>query len=398
MQDFENLSDEEMLNMEAPAPIQESHEEVPVETNQEEEEPLFVDSDNTTYEDRIDEEAATAPATEEDVSEPKEETQEEPAAQETSESDTTENVVTDDDHTTPQQTAPDTTSDDTKEETKEVTETAVNYEEEYKKIMAPFKANGREISLDNPEDVIKMMQQGANYTKKMQALAPNLKLMKMLDNNSLLDEGNINFLIDLSNKDPKAIQKLLHDSSIDPLDLDTSADPAYQPGNHSVSDEEMQFHDVLGDLKSTPEGQATISVVNTDWDQASREAVYREPQILKVITEQRANGIYDQISAEMEKRRVLGTLGNATFLQAYKEVGDSLHAEGKFDSVHQAPTSEPAEVVLETRAAKPKPSAPNGDKAKAASPASNAPKPAVKAFDPFNMTDEEIMAVNTTRV
>ncbi len=72
----------------------------------------------------------------------------------------------------------------------------IDYKGQYEKIMAPFKANGKEIKLDNPDDVVRLMQMGANYTQKMQALQPNLKLLKMLQNQGLLDEGKLNNLID----------------------------------------------------------------------------------------------------------------------------------------------------------------------------------------------------------
>src|SRR5690606_38757650 len=88
------------------------------------------------------------------------------------------------------------------------------------KLFAPFKANGKEMVVDNVDDAVALMQMGANYNKKMAALKPNLKLLKLLENNNLLSEEKIGFLIDLDKKNPAAIGKLLKDSGIDPLDVD----------------------------------------------------------------------------------------------------------------------------------------------------------------------------------
>src|SRR5690606_29540484 len=79
---------------------------------------------------------------------------------------------------------------DPPEETK-----SVDYEAEYKRLLTPFKANGREIQVKSVDDAIQLMQMGANYNKKMAALKPNLKLMKMLQNNNLLTEDKLSFFI-----------------------------------------------------------------------------------------------------------------------------------------------------------------------------------------------------------
>lgn len=285
-----------------------------------------------------------------------------------------------------------------------VAETAVDYEAEYKRIMAPFKANNRDFAPSSPDEAIRLMQMGANYTKKMQAIAPNMKLMRMLDNNGLLDEGKINFLIDLNRKDPGAIQKLLHESKIDPLDLSTTEEPKYQPGNHSVSDQEMQFHEVLGDTLSSPGGRETVQMINTQWDRASKEAIYKEPAVLAIINEQRNNGIFDRISAEIDRQKILGNLANVPFLQAYKSVGDTLHSQGllvvapKPAAAQQAAVVQPQQQqprVLETRVAAPKAPLTNAAAARAAMPSKSAPVTAKPEFDPFSMTDAEIMAISS---
>ena len=59
-------------------------------------------------------------------------------------------------------------------------ESAVDYKTEYERLLAPFKANGRDISVKGVDDAITLMQMGANYNKKMAALKPNLKLLNFI--------------------------------------------------------------------------------------------------------------------------------------------------------------------------------------------------------------------------
>ncbi len=280
-----------------------------------------------------------------------------------------------------------------------------NYEDLYKQIMAPFKANGREFAPTSPEEAVRLMQMGANYTKKMQALKPSLKLLRMLENNDLLQEDEVAHLIDLKKGDPKAIQKLLHDKKVDPLEVDASATPDYTPGNHSISDADMAFHDALDTVTQTPTGKETIKVINEDWDQVSKKAIFQEPHLLQIIDVQRSNGIYAKITAEIDRRRILGDLANVPFIHAYKTVGDELHSQGRLlpegGSAQAAPVAAqptptpPAQIpVASTRSNRSRSQAATREQVRAVSSApGSAPKVATRTFDPLNMTDEEIMAM-----
>lgn len=277
---------------------------------------------------------------------------------------------------------PVTTTEPAKEEP-----TPVNYEAEYNRIMAPFKANGKEVKLQNPDDVIRLMQMGANYTKKMQALQPNMKLLKMLENQGLLDEGKLNYLIDIHKGNPAAIQQLVKQSGIDPLEIDTSKDPGYVPGNHSVSDKELQFNNILNDVSSTQEGADIIVAIDKQWDDASKQALYNEPEILTHLLNQKQSGVFDQIAGEVERRRILGELANMPFIQAYHIVGQHMQTNNLLKGMQPAPT------VVETRTAAPavKPPVVNSDKARAASPTKAAPQTVKQELNPLAMSDEEFM-------
>src|SRR5574344_1636015 len=46
-----------------------------------------------------------------------------------------------------------------------------DYKAFHDQVMAPFQANGKTIQLRSVDEAIQLMQQGANYTRKMQAIA-----------------------------------------------------------------------------------------------------------------------------------------------------------------------------------------------------------------------------------
>lgn len=262
-------------------------------------------------------------------------------------------------------------------------EVTIDYKKFYEKIMTPFKANGKLITLKTPEEAIQLMQMGANYTRKMQAIAPYKKTLMMLENNNLLDEDKLSFLIDLDKKNPEAIKKLIKDAGIDPLEIDTSTEPQYKEGSHKVSNEEAAFMSVLDDLKQSQEGMQTIQEINSNWDGASKKILWNSPEIMRTIHQQRANGVYKIITEEMERQRVLGNIPAETpFLMAYKQIGDALAAKQK--PAPMQPVAVKAKTVKTS-------SLKNNEKAKAAAPnrtTASAPK---RFINPLAMSDEEFL-------
>ena len=230
----------------------------------------------------------------------------------------------------------------------------VDYKAGYEQLMAPFKANGKTMQVKSVEEAIQLMQMGANYTRKMQELQPHRKTLLMLENNGLLDEGKLSFLIDLDKKNPEAIKKLLQDANINPLDVDMDQESTYQEGNHKVSDEEAQFRLVLDELNSNPVGRETLQTINSTWDQASKEVLWKQPEVMNTISAQRENGVYARITAEIDRRRTLGVIQvGVPFLEAYRVVGDELHKAGAFNDLFKPKATSVAPVA--TRAAMPKP-------------------------------------------
>ena len=278
----------------------------------------------------------------------------------------------------------------------------------YDQVMKPFKANGREIKLRNPDEAIRLMQMGAGYGRKLQDMQPHLKTLRMLEKNNLLDEGKLSYLIDLDQKNPEAIKKLIKDAGIDPLDINMDDNPNYRPTNHSVSDTEVAFSEALKDVATQPGGRETIQQINSTWDKTSKEAIWAQPELLRIIQSQKENGLFDQISAEMERKKVLGEIApNTPFLEAYKIAGDALASSNSLilPGSEQQPEPKPANAtpaaqpkvdpnagrVLGTRAAAPKSGVSPNTKAKAAASPQSSSRKAKETVNPLDMADDEFL-------
>ncbi|UCR75501.1 tail length tape measure protein [Alcaligenes phage vB_Af_QDWS595] len=267
---------------------------------------------------------------------------------------------------------------------KETTQEEVDYKSFHEAITAEFKAVGKQFKVKDANEARQLMQMGLDYTQKMQNLAPHRKLLMTLQNAGLTDEAQINYAIDLINKKPEAIQKLIHESGIDPLTINTDTPPEYQAGNHFVSDQLVSFQSQLDTLNATPEGAETLNVIHS-WDQASKGEVLKNPQSLNIIHQQRINGVYDTVAAEVQRLKMLGQIGyDVPFIQAYQYVGNMLENQGAF----KQPEPTPAAPVA-TKVVAPAPQVQNNERAEAAAVSGNAAKPTKTMVNPLSLSDDD---------
>ena len=280
------------------------------------------------------------------------------------------------------------------EDTKQVEETDFDYKTAYEQIIKPFKANGKDIQVNSVEDAVSLMQMGANYQKKMSGLKPSLKILKLLENNNLLDESKLNFLIDLDNKNPEAITKLIKESGIDPFELDTEKANEYRPTNRSVDDRAIALDTVLEEMQDSPTYTRTLDIVSKQWDGSSKQTIAAQPQLLKVINDHMASGIYDIISTEVERERMFGRLDGLSNIDAYRKIGDAIQARGGFNHIGNPTPNQPVIVT-------PKPKADDTqlkEKRRAASSTPIAAKATGKSeFNPLSMSDAEFSKMSASQ-
>ena len=298
---YDTMSDEDIANMEVPSdidiPFDEDAADFETESAGEDDEPTSVEQVNPEDDDVTPEGDGTLESVIGSPLQTEEADDDEPAAEPAvdDEPEPEEDAAPEPEKAGKEKAEEEASEEDPAEEEPAKAEAAPDYEAAYKEIMKPFKANGKMFTPKDSHEAMRLMQMGANYTKRMQALQPSMKILRMLENQGLMDQEKLNFLIDINAKKPEAIAKLLKDGDIDPMDLDVSSENNYRPSNHSVSDQEMTFHSVLEEVQATSHGQEVISSINDDWDQTSKEALYKEPQILQTIATQKENGIYDMI-------------------------------------------------------------------------------------------------------
>jgi hypothetical protein len=242
----------------------------------------------------------------------------------------------------------------------------------------------------------------------MQALKPSMKIMKLLESNGLLDESKLGFLIDLDKRDPAAINKLVADSKLDPLDLSADKAAEYQQKTYTVDERELELDAVLTDLQTSVNYDRTLDVVANKWDAASKAVIAANPEILRVIDEHIANGVYDVTASRLEKERMFGRMKGVSDIEAYKQIADKLHQEGAFvelfngGSAAVAKTTQPPALVKQVPA---KLSKADQDALDAKRRAAGSTKTTATAgtlpaadFNPLNMSDEEFAKLDAVKL
>jgi len=220
----------------------------------------------------------------------------------------------------------------------------------------------------------------------MAGLKPNLKLMKMLEKNELLDEEKLSFLIDLQRKDPAAIARFMKDSEVDPLDIDMEQEAEYKPTAYTVDDKEVELDGVLEDIQDTDSFQETIDIISNKWDAPSKQVLLDNPTLIPIINDHVGSGIYGQIRQIIEDERVLGRLNEMSDIEAYKHVGDVIQANGGFNP-EQSPEANGQQEQQQVNKAVGDPKLKS--RKRAAGSTKSTPAGRKADFNPLNMSDEE---------
>ena len=293
----------------------------------------------------------------------------------TDNSDDSESPTADDDN--------DTTEGDTEDDNPENTEEdGIDYKLAYEELMAPFKANGAEITVTGIEDQRRLMKMGANYEAKMNGIKPvrvlqkTLADAKIIDGDGNIDQNRLNHLLDLDRGDPEAIKALLKQAEVDPLDLDLD-DVNYTPENHMADQGQMDFDEVVKDLESSPAFGQTADVITNTWDKSSRDFFFENPNAMRDLNADIESGVFENINNIVQSEKVQGRLAGMSDIQAYISVVRSIDAEGA--GQNEAPASGSGSRKSAASAAK--------RKAAGISKSRGKSKPAV--INPLNMSDEE---------
>lgn len=220
----------------------------------------------------------------------------------------------------------------------------VNFEDFYRQVTGEFKANGTTMQLTNAEDIVRAMQMGMNYQKKMQSIKPHLRTLKTLEQHNLLGEDKIKFAIDLLRHDPSAISQLLKESNVDTYDLPDVEENPYQSSTTLVDEHQLKFNDTIEELGGYSHGKDILNQVQ-GWDDKSTTELYEKPHLLLTLAEQAETGLYQDTMGIIARDRALGKIPDTmTDIDAYDYVASTLlqnDTQGRYKHNVTTPSHQP---------------------------------------------------------
>lgn len=238
------------------------------------------------------------------------------------------------------------TTEEVPQDTNKTDTQEVNYKEFYEQMTKPFKANGREIQITKPEDMISLAQKGLNYVKNMTELKPVKQLNALLNQHGITQE-DLGLLIELKQKKPEAIAKIVKESGVDIYGLDVDGADKYVPNAPQAPHINEALEATLEELKvSSPVFNQTIQVVGNQWDDSSRNKIAEHPQLLRIIDAQMADGTFAKIDSVVQYERALGRLVGLSDLEAYVEIERRLQQVGSQPTPVVAAAQQPMKSVV----------------------------------------------------
>lgn len=212
----------------------------------------------------------------------------------------------------------DTLSEEEEEEADESTEDQpkenISLEDQKFKI----KADGTEFEF-NLNELMQLAPKAMNYTRKMQELKPWRQTISALQDSGI-SHDEVNLMIDALKGDKDAIASIIKRTDFDPLELDPEKDIQYTPREHGRSSQELDIQDIEDRISRDPEYNITTHVVNRQWDDKSRAAMFENPGMIEGLHTDIRSGVFDKVSPMAIKLKALDG-GRKSDIEYYVEAG-----------------------------------------------------------------------------
>lgn len=170
-----------------------------------------------------------------------------------------------------------------------------------------FKANGKDFTFTEAE----MMEQfegvfgkAMDYTQKMQKIAPFRKMISALEEQNITQD-QFNLALDILKGDKGALKQLAQDKKIDLSDLSfEDEENNYKPTDYGDSDFQTQIKDIESQIGKDVEYTTTVDIIDNQWDDASRQLIADNPNVIMGLHNDVKSGVYDKIAPEALKLKL----------------------------------------------------------------------------------------------
>jgi len=231
-----------------------------------------------------------------------------------------------------------TEENETEEENEEIEETYEQYEEptdetdeeddtigsnEDKKrivVTKPLKYRGKEIWVNNEDELIELAQKGLDYSFKMSKIKPHRRIVDLIENAGLTEE-DIVALADAKNGKSEAIKYLQEKFNLEPTDDLFDDEIDYKPEVKQQNHIEEVFNDIQ---QRDPElAGLVVSVWNNQVpDEFKREIA--EAELFADFVGSIQTGEFDRVFPELIKLKSMDRYAHVKWLDLYRAIANDL--------------------------------------------------------------------------
>lgn len=193
-------------------------------------------------------------------------------------------------------------------------EEEIDYKAFYDEVTAPIRADGRDFTIKSSEDLRNLVSKGLDYTQKTQQIAPYRKTLAFLRDNNALDDTKLSYMVDLINKDEKAVKQLIREMTAEPkeegqrklefYDLDPEQEDEQNryhfQNKNTITDEQLNFRETFDEVNASEGGNAFLNKINQKFDSSSLDYLYQNPHAIKLLYQADRAGQFDQIMDKMQ--------------------------------------------------------------------------------------------------
>lgn len=169
------------------------------------------------------------------------------------------------------------------------------------------KANGQTFEFTKEEALEQfpaVFSKAIDYTRKTQELKPWAKQISALKEANIAQE-DLNVMIDAFKGNKDAIATIIKKADIDTLDIDTENTKDYIPNQYGKDDRALAIEEAVAPIMNDEEYVITHNVIEEQWDDKSRQAFVRNPQLIQDLHYDVKNGIYDKVAPLSMKMKVM---------------------------------------------------------------------------------------------
>ena len=177
---------------------------------------------------------------------------------------------------------------------------------------AEYKANGKTMKpFMDVDSIIQMHQYGFGFHKKNEEFNKFRPVLKTLQENGLIDNPTeLNYLLDLKNKNPEAIKKLIKESGLDVIsDYDPEEKIDFQPGQYVEQNQNTVVDQIFDAAKVMGIEEQLINTIETNFDDETQRVFVEDPIVRKEFMEHIQTGQFDNIDTRVKQLEISDTTG-----------------------------------------------------------------------------------------